>query len=470
MRALSVDEKRGLFEVQLDLLRQELQGCCLTNVDVDYDTRRQVWNGLHDRRPRVIVVCEAVSDVVSGVKFARRLGLPVSVRGGGHSLAGHGACDDGVMIDLSLMRAVTVDPLAQTAKVEGGATAGDVIRETQVHGLAVPTGNAAPVGIGGLTLGGGVGYLRRKYGLTCDSLLSVDMVLADGSVVRASRDENPDLFWAVRGGGGNFGIAVGFSYRLQRVGPEVFGIHLVFDAKDVTPVTHGCMAFLQTATRDISINMECITMPPEPMAPPHLAGRNIVMMTGIHAGGDFKKAERDIAPLRRLATPILDLCGPTDYAALHHMLDPMIRNGRPAYAQSLYVAQYSEAVADVVETAVRQAGPFAMTMVWGLGGAVADVPADATAFGDRGAACIVMFDATVDRVSDLPPYIDWIKASCDALRPHAYNGGTYLNLAGLEEDISAVRSSTYGKNDAKLLALKKLYDPENVFRFNVNIQ
>ncbi|MCL6452275.1 MAG: FAD-binding oxidoreductase [Alicyclobacillus sp.] len=451
-------------------LRNAVDGTVITPGEASYDATRQVWNGLFNRKPRLIVVCEGAADVVASVRFAAAHQLPVAVRCGGHSLAGHGSCDGGVMLDLSRMRAVSVNPVRKTAIVQGGATAGDVIRETQAFGLAVPTGNAAAVGMGGLALGGGLGYLRRKYGLTCDNLLGADLVLADGRLVHVSATENSDLFWAIRGGGGNFGVAVSMEFQLHPIGPEVFAIHLVFDAADMARVARGCVEFLATATDDISVNMECITMPHAPMVPPQLHGRKVVMMTGIHAGTDFAVAAAEIEPLRQLARPILDLSGPMNYVTLHHMLDAMIQPGRPAFARSLYVGAWTDAVEAAVQAAVDSAGPSAMAMVWPLGGAMARVESGATAFGDRGASCVVTFDATADSVIDLVPYLDWVGAAHQSLQPHQYNGGTYLNLAGLEADVTAVVKQTYGDNYETLRRMKATYDPENRFRFNVNIR
>lgn len=454
---------------EISRLREAIHGNVILPGEPMYNMNRQIWNALFDRRPAVIVVCQDESDVIEVVKFGKRCGLPVTARGGGHHLAGHGACDDGIMIDTSQMRSVSVDSIHRTAKVQCGATAGDVIRETQKFGLAVPTGDVSKVGIAGLTLGGGMGYLRRKHGLTCDNLIGADLVLADGSFVHASADENADLFWAIRGGGGNFGVVTSFEFQLHPIGPMVMGIHVTYAGKDIAPVLRGCMDYLKAASVDISFNIAMVSIPPLPMVPPNLVGQRVITVSGMHAGEDLEQARIDIEPLRKLATPLMDMSGPIDYTRLHSMLDDRIPNGHAVYGKSLYVGELDNDIINVIDTAMANAGPMAMAMLWPLGGKMADVSADETAFGDRGASSLVIIESTWENSDDAVVAIDWVTSFYDALRPYAYNGGTYLNMAGLEQDVEDVIKASYGRNYERLAVLKQQYDPANVFRFNLNI-
>ncbi|MDQ0191541.1 FAD-binding oxidoreductase [Alicyclobacillus cycloheptanicus] len=450
-------------------LRDAIHGSVILPGEPAYEHTRKVWNALFDRRPAVIVVCRGVSDVVETVKFASRYGLPVSVRGGGHHIAGHGTCDNGVMIDTSEMRAVSVNPVRRIATVQCGATAGEVIRETQRFGLAVPTGDVSKVGIAGLTLGGGMGYLRRKYGLTCDNLIGADIVLADGSFVHVSADENPELFWAIRGGGGNFGVVTSFEFQLHPVGPMVMGIQVTYSGDDMAVVLRGCRDYLATGTVDVSFNIAMVAIPPLPGVPPHLVGQRVVTLNGMHAGKDLEQAALDIEPLRRLATPLMDMSGPVDYTGLHTMHDDRIPEGVPAYGKSLYVGDLDDEMINVIKNAVRNGGPMSMAMIWPLGGEMANVPADRSAFGDRGASSVVMMESLWQDPSEEEPAINWVTSFYDALRPYAYNDGTYLNMAGLEEDVEAIIRASYGRNYERLAIIKRQYDPTNVFRFNLNI-
>ncbi|MCL6443275.1 MAG: FAD-binding oxidoreductase [Alicyclobacillus sp.] len=454
---------------EISRLREVIHGNVILPGEPMYHEKRKVWNELFDRRPAVIVVCQDESDVIEAVKFAKGCGLPVTARGGGHHLAGYGACDDGVMIDTSQMRSVSVDSFHRTAKVQCGATAGDVIRETQKFSLAVPTGDVSKVGIAGLTLGGGMGYLRRKYGLTCDNLIGADIVLADGSFIHATADENADLFWAIRGGGGNFGVVTSFEFQLHPIGPTVMGIHVTYAGKDIAPVLRGCRDYLKTATVDISFNIAMVSIPPLPMVPPHLVGQRVIMVSGMHAGDDLEQAQIDIEPLRKLATPLMDMSGPIDYTRLHSMLDDRIPNGCRAYGKSLYVGELDDDIIHVIETAMAKAEPTAMAMLWPLGGKMAAVAEDETAFGDRGASSVVIIESTWENSDDAVAATDWVTSFYDALRPYAYNGGTYLNMAGLEQDVEDVIKASYGRNYERLAAIKQRYDPANVFRFNLNI-
>lgn len=456
--------------VALDLawLRATVRGRVILPEDGAYEAARQVWNRAYDRRPVVVVVCEGVSDVMAAVRYAAAQHLPVSVRSGGHHVAGMGAGDGAVMLDLRAMRTVLVDPARETAIVQGGAVAADVIRETQAFGLAVPTGDASTVGMAALALGGGMGYLRRQHGLTCDHLIGADMVLADGTFAHVSADRHPELFWALRGGGGNFGVATALYFRLQRVGPAVMGIRLMYPAEDAPAVLRGCREFL-AANPEVTLNIALMQVPDRPGAPPPLVGRRLLYVHGLHPSGDLAQAAKAIRPLRELATPFVDLSGPTDYLTQHTALDTMIPPFHTGYADSIYVRDLSDELLDTLLEHAAAARPGNVMVVWPLGGRMAEVAPDATAFGDRGAGALVMIESTWEDATGRPAGVEWVQAVQRDLIPHHYNGGTYLNLTGSQHPDYARIAATYGDNWGRLQAIKRQYDPDNRFRFNANI-
>ncbi|GLG02074.1 FAD-linked oxidase [Alicyclobacillus hesperidum subsp. aegles] len=455
-------------------LEQAVVGDVVFPEHPEYEARRKVWNGLFDPKPAVIVVCQNADDVSAAVQYANRQGLPVAVRGRGHHIAGYGSCDGGVLVDTSAMRDVLVDATTQTVKVACGVSAGEVIRATQTHGLAVPTGDVSKVGIAGLTLGGGMGYLRRKYGLTCDHLIEAEMVLANGQQVRVSATENAELFWAIRGGGGNFGIVTSFTFQARRIGPTVYGIRLMYSAADVETVLQGCREYLRTDRADVSFNIAIHTIPPLPHLPQHLIGQKVVSINGMHAGEDMELAALDSEPLRKLATPLLDLCGPIDYTDLHTHLDEQVPEGMPAYGRSIYLSTLDDPSIATIAQAVDTAPPTAMAMVWLLGGRMAEVPASETAFGARDAEALFIMEELVipepsDAVQKARVSSAWVDHVHRSLAEEQLSVATYLNMAGLEEQPEIVVRATYGANYARLSAIKREFDPDNVFRLNPNI-
>ncbi len=450
-------------------LRQLVRGAVIVPEDAEYDAARAVWNRHPDRRPAVIVRAESTADVMHAVRYAARHGLPVSVRSGGHHVAGLGAGDGAMMVDMTRMRAVVVDPDTQTAIVQGGATAQDVIRETQMFGLALPTGNIGRVGVAALALGGGLGFLRRRYGLTCDHLLAADLILADGSFVHVDADHHPDLFWAIRGGGGNFGIAVALYVRLVPAGPTVAGIHTVYRFQDAETVLKGCRAFLDRCDDDVSMNIDIMSVPPVPGIPPFLAGQTVIMVSGMHAGSPVEAAVEAVQPLRRLAEPIMDQTGPMDYAALHTILDHLLPPVHHGHMESLYANAWSDDLLEHIVAIMTEAQPGQMCMLWPLGGQMARPPADATAFGDRAADLLVIWEAGWQNAEAAAAGIDWVRRARNTLSAYAYNGGTYLNVTDVAYDPEGILMRTYGPNYARLRAVKRQYDPDNRFRFNANI-
>jgi FAD/FMN-containing dehydrogenase len=437
--------------------------------DAPYDTARQVWNRHPDHRPAVIVQAAGTADVVAAVRFAARHDLPVSVKSGGHQVAGLGAGEGAVMVDMTRMRAVVVDPVARTAVVQGGASARDVIRETQAFGLALPTGNIGRVGVAALALGGGMGFLRRRYGLTCDHLLGADMVLADGTFIHVDATHHPDLFWAIRGGGGNFGIAVALYVRLVPVGPTVAGIHTVYRLADAEAVLTGCRTFLAQCGEDVSVNIDMLAVPPAPGVPPFLAGQTVVMVSGLHAGAQLDEAVEAVQPVRTWAEPLMDQTGPMDYGALHAVLDHLLPEAHQGYMESLYVRELSDPLIQTVTAIMAEAHPGQMCLIWPLGGQMARVPDGATAFGDRGAGVLVAWEAGWEDPGAAAAGQQWVRRNRHALRAEAYRDGTYLNVMDTSGDNAAVVARSYGAQYSRLQALKRQYDPTNRFRFNANI-
>ncbi len=461
MNATKLDKTYGT-------LRDSLRGAVFLPDDPGYHEIRQVWNRRYDRKPAIIVQALGTTDVVRAVEFARDRGLPVSVRSGGHHVSGMGACDEGMMIDMSRMRSVIVNPETQTAIVQGGATAADVIRETQLFGLAVPTGNIGRVGVAALALGGGMGYLRRQYGLTCDHLEAADMVLADGSVVHVSRQHQSELFWALQGGGGNFGIAVALYLRLVRVGPTVAGLRVLYSVDDAQAVLAGCRNFLAASDNAVSINIDIMAMPPAPGMPPGLVGKTVISLSGMHAGEAIDGALREIEPLRRLATPLVDASGPMSYTALHSILDNMLPAEHQGYVESFYADTLSDDLIERVAGIMASARTGQILMLWPMGGKVAEPAPEETAFGDRGAGLVVMVESAWQNPSDQGAGIAWVRKIRSSLDEFAYNGGTYLNLHDVSQDTEVLKKS-YGVNYERLKTLKRQYDPDNMFRFNANI-
>ncbi len=451
-----------------DALRASLKGPMILPGDADYDLVRTVWTRTYDRKPAVIVRAQGTADVAHAVRFAGEHNLPVSVRSGGHHVSGMGVCDDGMMVDMSLMRSVMVNPKAKTAVVQGGATAIDVIRETQLFGLALPTGNLGGVGVAALALGGGMGYMRRKHGLTCDHLQAADLVLADGTVIHVDEEHHPDLFWAIRGGGGNYGIATTLYFRLVSAGPMVAGIHVSYAVEDAPKVLAGCREFLRHIGHWVSFNIDIMALPPIPGMPPEIVGKTVINLSGMHASPDLDEALQAIEPLRHLAEPLLDTSGPISYTALHTMLDQMLPPEHRGHVESLYMGTFSDALIQDVADIMAQAEPGRILMIWPLGGKMAERSANETAFGDRGAEVVATMEAVWQSSEGASAGIEWVKASRTKLLKHAYNGGTYLNLTDTTENPDVLKNA-YGENYGRLRQLKRDYDPHNRFRFNANI-
>jgi FAD/FMN-containing dehydrogenase len=450
----------------IDELRTRFRGALLRPGEEGYDEARRVWNGAIDRRPALIARCAGADDVVEAVRFARERDLVVSVKGGGHAVAGHAVCDDGVMIDLSLMKAISVDPAARTARAAGGVLWRELDAATQAFGLATPGGVISHTGIGGLTLGGGLGHIMRKHGLTVDNVRAVELVTADGERVRADGETEPELFWGLRGGGGNFGIATAFEYDLHPVGPMVLGGSVFWPLEDGRAVLRTVRECLREAPDELGVAFAMMLAPPLPAMPRDRVGKPAVALILVWAG-DPGEGEQALAPLRRVGTPLVDSVSVVPYVFLQSMLDGGAPHGRHYYWKSHRLPDLSDPVIDVfLERLAAITSPFAQITGWAMGGAVGRVDADATAVGGREDGFDVSF-ATAWPPSDPDPerHRDWSRAAWNALQP--YSCGLYANFISDEGDAGV--EAAYGDGRARLSALKAVWDPDNVFRMNANI-
>ena len=456
-----------LAEGSIAELAQALRGELITPEDDAYDEARAIWNGAHDRRPALIARCAGVADVVRAVEFARSEELLVAVRGGKHSIPGFSTCDDGIVIDLSPMRGVRVDPEARTAVAQPGLTWSVFDHETQAFGLATTGGLVSTTGIAGFTLGGGIGWLMRKHGLTCDNLLSADVVTADGRLVHASEDENPELFWGLRGGGGNFGVVTSFEYRLHPVGPTVAARPVFYPGERAGEVLRFYREWVRDAPDELTTLVNLLTAPPAPFLPEEWHGKPLVAVIAVHSGS-VEEGERAMRPLRELGDPVAELIGPIPYVAMQSLIDPLWGPGAHSYFKAGFMGGLDDAA---IDTLVRYHGtvtsPKSEIHIQHLGGAIARVPAGATAFGDRSAPFVLNVIASTFTADGYDDAVGWAQDLYGAMAP-SLTGGTYVNFLSNEGD-DRVRAA-YGDKYDRLVALKDEYDPTNLFRLNQNIK
>lgn len=459
------------YSRELDDLRATFQGELLRPGDPGYDEGRAVWNGMIDRRPALIARPTSTSEVVAVINFARETELPFSVRGGGHQVAGHATNDGGLVLDLSAMRGVDVDTEARLAHVEGGATIADVDEATQAHGLAAPLGVASETGIAGLTLGGGFGYLRNKYGLSCDNLVEAEVATADGRVLIASESENQDLFWGIRGGGGNFGVVTRFTYRLHEIGTELFTAAVFHDGENADEVLRFFRDFCRQAPDEISLLAAIGIFPPEPeLFPVELHGNPFVLIIGPYAGDPDQGAEA-MAPLRDFREPLLDFSGVMPYLELQKFFDEDYPSGELRYYwKSLNLSSLSdEAIGTIVEHARRQPSVLSTTDIWHIGGAVRNLDEDATAFHGRHAEFLFNAEANWQSPDEDEANLRWAREMLTALAAHG-DGSRYLNFAGFQEEGDEMMRDAFATKYRRLARLKARYDPTNLFRLNQNIK
>jgi FAD/FMN-containing dehydrogenase len=451
----------------LDQLRAGLRGELLQRGDEGYDEARRVWNGMIDRYPALIVRCATVADVVATVKVAREHDLLVSVRAGGHGVTGNAVADGALMIDLSGMKSIHVDPVAQIARAAAGVLQGEFDRETQAFGLATTGGEVSHTGIAGLTLGGGLGWLMRQYGYTVDNLLSVDVVTADGRLLKASAIEHPELFWGLRGGGGNFGMATSFEYQLHRVGPIVLSGLLLYPLDEAREVLRFFRDFATAAQDELTVRAVFMTAPPAPFVPEHLVGRQILALPVLYVG-PIDDGERAVAPLRTFREPAADLIDPMPYTTLQQLVDPSVPHGLRYYNKFQYLAGLPDMAIDtILDHVAAVPSPLTVSMLYPMGGAVRRFPEDHTAMGNRNAEFFLWTAPAWTDPADFEVNRSWARSFCAAMDPYA-TGRVYAN--GLETDTpDQVRAAFSPQAYQRLVALKNKYDLTNFFQLNQNI-
>lgn len=458
---------KQLQKAEIDEFKVNFPGDVLLPGDAGYDEARQIWNAMIDRRPGMIARCVSPEGVVQAVKFARKHDLLVSIRGGGHNIAGNAVCDDGLMIDLSLMKSVRVDPDARRATVEPGCILADFDAAAQEHGLATPLGINSTTGVAGLTLGGGFGWLSRKYGMTVDNLLSAEVVMADGKRVHASETENADLFWGLRGGGGNFGIVTSFEYQLHPVGPNVLSGLIAFPFDQAKSVITQFARFTETMPDDLSVWMITRKAPPLPFLPEEVHGKEIVVLALCYAG-DPTEGEKLIDALRGFGTAHGEHIGVQPYTAWQQAFDPLLTGGARNYWKSHNFSRLSDGVIDVViEYAGTLPSPQCEIFIAAIGGQTASVASDAMAYSSRDANYVMNVHGRWDSAIEDERCIGWAREFFAKSQPFA-SGGAYINF--LTQDETDRIAFAYGAMYNRLVELKKKYDPTNFFRMNQNIK
>ncbi len=472
MTAVRTPQPPLLHKPASDELGGSFHGELLLPTSPGYDTARRIWNGAVDRHPACIPRCTGVADVVAAVRYARERDLEIAVRGGGHNVAGTAVCDDGIVIDLSAMRAVWVDPAGRTAWVQGGALWSDVDHETQAHGLAVTGGIVGHTGVAGLTLGGGIGFLMRKHGLTVDNLLAAEVVTAEGSIVQASTEEHPDLFWALRGGGGNFGVVNSFRFALHPVGPTVLAGPVFWAADDTTDVLRFYRDFAAEAPDELGTVIRLGTVPPLADIPDDLHWRPAIAVLCCYAGA-VEDGDRAVQALRQFGTPLVDLISPRRYAAFQGGFDDTVPHGWHYYWKATNLVDLSDDVIAVVADHAYAAGsPRSYAAMFHMGGAVARVPHDATAYAARDVTNNIVIDAVwlPDESSGrAAAETAWARRFLHALQPHRA-GGVYVNFLDSDDDASRVHEAYGDRIYRRLAEVKAKYDPDNAFHQNKNIQ
>ncbi len=463
---MAVTDAPALDEAGLSALEASFRGELVRPDDTGYDSHRKVWNGSIDRRPALIARCAGVADVRAAVGFAKDSGLPVAVRGGGHSFPGLSVCDGGIVIDLGSMKGIRIDPEKRTARVQAGVLWGELDHETQAFGLATTGGIVSHTGVAGLTLGGGIGWLQRKLGLTVDNLLAADVVTAEGDLVRASDDENADLFWGLRGGGGNFGVVTEFEFRLHPVGPTVLAGPIFWLMEDSPELLRFYREWIADAPDELMTIVIHRKAPPVPFIPAELHGRLVVGVACCYAG-EIDEGERVVRPLKEFGTPALDLCVPKPYVEHQGMFDASYPHGWWYYIRACDVAELTDEVIDItVEHSERIKSPLTAFPIWQQGGAIARIGENETAFNGRGAGHTFNVAGATAGPEGFDEEREWSRTFWSALEP--YHTSVYVNFL-MEEGEERIRDAYGAAKYDRLKALKRRYDPDNLFRLNQNI-
>ena len=454
---------------EIDALRSGFRGAVLLPTEEGYDEARSIWNAAIDRHPAVVVRPLGAADVMAAVRFARERSLEISIRGGGHHVAGHAVTDGGLMIDCSAMKSVRVNPDGKRAWVEPGALLHDVDVETQAHGLVLPGGFISLVGISGLTLGGGFGYLSRSLGLTVDSLRSVELVTADGEFVTASESENSELFWALRGGGGNFGVVTAFEFGLHELEPTVLAGPIVYDVADAPDVMAAVTDVIRAGPDEIGCTMAIRKAPPAPFLPEEVHGQSVLIVTVMY-GGDVSAGEEVLAPIRAIGSPIADAVGPKPYTVFQTMFDAAAGLGARNYWKTHYLAELSEeAIGVICERAADIASPETAISMMALGREIARRPADSTPYQYRDAEWVLIIQARWRDPDEDETHTGWARGVFEDLAPHA-TGGVYLNATSPDEGQAGVRDAFGTETYERLAMVKAEWDPENVFHLAPNVR
>ncbi len=469
MKARTIDEREvELPQGALDGLRTRLRGPLLGPGEAGYDESRTVWNAMIDRRPALIARCLGLADVIACVQFAREHKLLLSIKGGGHNIAGLAAADGALMLDLALMRGVWVDRKQRVARAQAGCLLGDVDRETQVHGLAAVLGFVSQTGIAGLTLGGGFGYLTRRWGWTADTVVGMDVVTADGRSVRASNDENSDLFWGLRGGGGNFGVVTGIEYQLYPVGPEVVGGLVAWPAREAARVLELYRSLADQAPSELTLVALLRLAPPAPWLPKDMHGKPIVAILACHSGRP-EEGEKAVAPIKSFGTPVGDALVRRPYAQLQALLDGTQPKGRRYYWKSEYLARVEPALcAKVIEHAGKIRSPHSAVVLFQIEGALNRLKDDHSPVANRDARYVLNIAGAWERADEDDANVEWARAAWDDLKAFS-TGGTYVNFLTQDEGPERI-AAALGKGLRRLAEVKAKWDPANVFRTNRNIK
>ncbi len=447
----------------------KLRGQLLKPADPGFDDARRVWNGMIDRRPALIVRCRNAADVMASVNYARENRLVIAVHSGGHNVAGYAVCDGGLMIDMSAMNGVRVNPKLDRAYVEGGATWGDVDAATTPFGHATPGGLISATGVAGLSLSGGIGWLRGTHGLSCDNIMAADIVTADGRLIRASETENPELLWALKGGGGNFGIVVNFEFKIHPIEPEFMfcaPLYLEEQANEILPKWRD---YMESAPDEVTGLAEFSSIPEDEAYPADTWGKRVVALATVY-DGPASDGERVTMPLRKFGEPLLDFSGAMPYRTLQTLYDAIFPKGRDrCYWKSIYLKGLDDGVInDITKLLADRPSEMTYASIWKFGGAVQRVAADATAFGDRSMPYMFSLDAIWSSPSDDAPNISWVKDAWQSTQRHS-TGRMYLNFPGLGEGETLVRDAFGADTYSRLQKVKRTYDPENLFSLNQNI-
>jgi FAD/FMN-containing dehydrogenase len=456
-----------LGEATLKEFEDGLHGGLVQPADEAFDEARSIWNGVHDRRPAVIARCADAADVRHAIGFARSEGLDVAVRGGGHSIPGFSTVDDGIVIDLSPMKGIEVDPGARTGVAEGGVTWAEFDAATQEHGLATTGGLVSTTGVAGFTLGGGIGWLMRRHGLACDNLRSVEIVTADGQILTASESENADLFWALRGGGGNFGIVTSFEFDLHPVGPTVCAGPVFYPGERAEEIMRFYRDFVEDIPDELTTLVNLLTAPPAPFIPEQWHGKKLVALIGCYVG-DPEEGAKAMQPLKELGDPVADLIGPMPYVQMQGLIDALWPRGTKAYMKAGYLRELDDhAIGTMARYHQSATSPSSEIHIQHFGGAIARVDEDATAYGERQAPFVLNTIAVSHEPGPLDPHVEWAQQLYADIEP-SLTGGAYINFLSAEGG-ERVKAAYGAEKFARLQALKDRYDPTNLFRLNQNI-